>query len=126
MSLAQELTGHVWEKSASPHGNYVLQRCVEVMPPERVQFMISEMCGRAVSAAQDAKRCRVLQRLIEHCPHWQTKPLVEELVASAERLFRHAYGNFVIQNILEQGEPECRHRLAEMMVPELKAMSKHR
>ena len=70
--------------------------------------------------------CRVLERLLEHCPTEQTAPLVEEapgcvalrgiawldgvappcprqVLAGAPQLCRHTFGNFVVQHVLEHG-----------------------
>merc|ERR1712151_127458 len=76
--------------------------CIEVLPAERVQFIIAEMAGRAVL---------VLERLIEHCSCSQTAVLVDELVSHSRELCRHSCGNYIMQHILEYGSDAQRSSL---------------
>ncbi|CAK9104676.1 Maternal protein pumilio, partial [Durusdinium trenchii] len=103
VALAEQLQGHVKEAFASPHANHVLQKCIQLIPPERLGFLLAEMHGSAVAAASHRYGCRVLERLLEHCPSEQTAPLIEEVLSGAPQLCRHTFGNFVVQHILEHG-----------------------
>merc|ERR1711963_5681 len=47
-SLVESFKGHVWSLSECPHANHVLQKCIVVMPPAQVSFIIQEIQGRAV------------------------------------------------------------------------------
>jgi pumilio RNA-binding family len=91
-ALAKPLQGHVVEAAISPHANHVLQKCIEVLPANQVQFVLQEMKGNAVAAARHRYGCRVLERLIEHCPWTQTADLVEEVLDNASQLCRHTFG----------------------------------
>lgn len=126
VALADGLKGHVREASISPHGNHVLQKCITVMPPDRIQFVLTEMQGYATTAARHRYGCRVLERLIEHCPHQQTLGLIEEVLSGTEKLCRHAFGNFVVQHILEHGISEHKQRVAEVLHADAVRLAKHR
>ena len=49
--------------------------------------------------------CRVIQRILEHCNPEQTGPILEELHSNTEQLLQDQYGNYVIQHVLERGDP---------------------
>merc|ERR1711972_574504 len=46
--LCKELHGKVRNAVQSGHGNYVVQKLIEVMPPEQSYFVAWELCGYAV------------------------------------------------------------------------------
>mmetsp|Transcript_24291 Transcript_24291/g.64115 ORF Transcript_24291/g.64115 Transcript_24291/m.64115 type:complete len:291 (-) Transcript_24291:41-913(-) len=125
-ALAQELRGHIWQAIRCRHANHVLQKCIELMPPDRLSFVLTEMKGHTVNAARHRYGCRVLERLIEHCPSWQTDDLVEELLVAASQLCRHTFGNFVIQHVLEHGTPLQRQRIAEVLHADVQRLARHR
>jgi len=58
----------------------------------------------------------VVQRLLEHCRQADLKPLIEEILSHSQQLCMDEYGNYVIQELLQRGETEHRHRIAMMLV----------
>ena len=50
--------------------------------------------------------CRVIQRILEHCPHEQTSGILSQIHASIEVLIVDQYGNYVIQHVLQHGKPD--------------------
>jgi len=104
--LATKLHGHVKELLESPNGNHVLQKCIEVLPPQSVRFIIDELLFWPPSWIGVAKHrfgCRIIERLLEHCPEHMTAPLIDAVVSEAGTLARHPYGNYVVQHVLEYG-----------------------
>jgi len=102
----RQMHGHVVELLDSPHGNHVLQKCIEVLPPDTVQFVVDELCAfpdHGLSIAKHRFGCRILERLMEHCPADQTRVLVEDVIRNVYVLCRHPFGNYVVQHILEYG-----------------------
>lgn len=118
-AFATKLHGNVKELLESQHGNHVLQKCVEVLPPHSVQFIIDELACWPLSWIGVAKHrfgCRVIERLLEHCPEHMVKPLIDAIVTVADVLARHPYGNYVVQHALEYGTSVQRSRLVAMFV----------
>ena len=68
------------------------RKCIELIPPEKLGFLFEEMSGHAVTAARHRYGCRVLERLLEHCPSSQTAPLIEEVLLGTQQLCRHTFG----------------------------------
>eukprot|EP00929_Paragymnodinium_shiwhaense_P032797 TRINITY_DN1812_c0_g1_i2.p2 TRINITY_DN1812_c0_g1~~TRINITY_DN1812_c0_g1_i2.p2 ORF type:complete len:447 (+),score=85.03 TRINITY_DN1812_c0_g1_i2:120-1460(+) len=111
--LVKELQGCVARAAASPHGNFVLQKIVEVMPASSSRFISQELLGHAVESACNKFGCRILCRLLEHsATDASTVQLVEELLAKPGYLIRHDFGHHVIESILEHGLD--RHKQAIM------------
>jgi len=126
-ALIAQLEGRVCEASKSPHANYVLQRCIRVLPTKRLQFVLDELKGRAVVTARHRCGCRILQRLLERgFPHEQTAGLVAEVMSDADRLCRHPFGNFVLQHILDHGTDSQRSAVVCAVLPDARGLARHR
>lgn len=111
VALAYGLRGYVQELIASRHGNYVLQKVVEVVPASVFSFIAEELLYIGASVARHRFGCRILCRLLEHLNE-QTCTLVDEVLKDAEALCRHHFGNYVIQHVLEFGTAEQKHKVA--------------
>merc|ERR1712070_558687 len=124
--LSKQLEPHVLELAQSPHGNFVLAKMVERLPPVSVNFVIERLQGSGSKIAQKKYGCRVLERLIEHCSEHQMAPLIRELVADADVLSRQQFGNFVVQHLLEHGEMPLRSCIVRQLLPCISALAMHR
>eukprot|EP00930_Biecheleria_cincta_P091061 TRINITY_DN80566_c0_g1_i1.p1 TRINITY_DN80566_c0_g1~~TRINITY_DN80566_c0_g1_i1.p1 ORF type:complete len:349 (+),score=60.73 TRINITY_DN80566_c0_g1_i1:90-1049(+) len=116
-SLANELSGHVWEAICCPHANYVLQKCIVVAKhdsPGITQFIIDEIMERGEDAvlhvASHCYGCRILERFLEHSSHDQVDPISVKLVQNIAMLVQDYYGNFVVQYLLKFGHHRHRQR----------------
>lgn len=119
-SLALELRGHVWATIASPHGNYVVQKMIEVLPASLVVFVAEELRGYAVETARHRYGCRVLCRLLEHsASEPATVALVEEVLTQAAVLSSHEYGHYVVESVLEHGSASQASCVARDLRPDL-------
>merc|ERR1719203_600687 len=52
--------------------------------------------------------------------------LTDKVLASAEQLCRHPFGNFVVQHLLEHGTPEQRRAVVDMLCADLQRLARHR
>jgi pumilio RNA-binding family len=118
-ALAAELQGHVCEAMRCPHANYVLQKCVSVMRPASLQFIIDELTlkspGMVTFAARHKYGCRIIQRLLEHCLPAQVQNLADRLLDDAVATSLHPYGNYVMQHLVEHGTSEQRRFLSRLL-----------
>jgi hypothetical protein len=124
--IVANLQGFVLEALQSPHANYVLQKCFEVMPPLKLQFVLRELKGQGIFVARHRFGCRIIQRSIERCTAEQNEDLITEILMDAPQLVRHTYGNFVIQHILQYGTPKQVHQIAEVLLTDAIRFAKHR
>merc|ERR1712151_532900 len=94
-------------------------KMIRRISPEKLGFIVSELEGKAVEAAQHRTQCRVLERVIEHFPNSQIEKLVQELLDGAKRLCKHTFGNFIVQSILAHGTPIQRACIVDIVVEDV-------
>merc|ERR1712218_69696 len=97
-----------------PHANHVLQKCITLLQPDDVQFIVDELLGRdglMVQATKHRYGCRIVQQLLKRCPSEQVERIVEVLLSDALALSCHPFGNFVMQCLLEHGTEDQRYRM---------------
>jgi len=126
VALALELKGHVCEAISSPHANFVVQKCIEVLPATVVPFIIDEV-ERAgfIWASKHKYGCRVIQRLIEFCPAEQVHTMVNSLFKSFLEVARHAYGTHVFQLLARSGPEKRRQQAWSLMEEHVEALVSH-
>jgi len=124
--LAAELHGHVVRAMRCPHANHVLQKCIMVMQPKSLQFIVDELMARNGTVAQAAKHryaCRVIQHMLTKCPASQTAELAEALIRDAKVLACHTIGHFSIKQLLEIGTQDQRYRLIRVLEQNMRSIS---
>lgn len=126
-SLVAEFHGHVREMLESPHGNYVVQMLVEVMPTALVRFVAVDLVGRGPSASRHRFGCRIICRLLEHTAFdGPTVDLVDEILKEVKELSRHVFGHHVIRSILEHGLSRQRVEIAHALHSDLQRFAGNR
>jgi hypothetical protein len=125
--MVSELRGHVGELVESQHGNHVLQKAVEVMPPPVLFFMLPELkaWGSPRDLATHKYGCRVLERIIEHFPMPQLLHFIEDILDASVAMSKEPFGNFVMQHILEHGNGDHRHRVVLALGADLQDTATH-
>jgi hypothetical protein len=121
-ALVDQLRGHVVKLVESPHGNHVLQKCIETLPNNSVQFVIDELGsgyrGGWATLARHRYGCRVEERLIEQFPEEMLGLLMTAVIADTHTLCYHPYGNYVLQHVLEYGSKEKRSQIISILIKE--------
>ncbi|CAJ1397050.1 unnamed protein product, partial [Effrenium voratum] len=112
--------GHVWEALRDPFANYVLQKCITVLCRDDLTFVFQELQQKGPEMIQQAARhkygCRIIQRLLECGPADQVNDLIDCLLHDAINICAHPYGNYVMQNLLDQSTREQRRRLLHSLM----------
>jgi pumilio RNA-binding family len=65
--LVNELVGNVMKCVKDQNGNHVIQKCIECVPPNLIQFIVDGFAGKVLTLASHPYGCRVIQRILEHC-----------------------------------------------------------
>lgn len=65
--LVKELEGNVMKCVKDQNGNHVIQKCIERVPPDLIQFIVDSFSGNVYTLATHPYGCRVIQRILEHC-----------------------------------------------------------
>ncbi|XP_025068094.1 pumilio homolog 2 isoform X6 [Alligator sinensis] len=124
--MVKELDGHVLKCVKDQNGNHVVQKCIECVQPQSLQFIIDAFKGQVFVLSTHPYGCRVIQRILEHCTAEQTLPILEELHQHTEQLVQDQYGNYVIQHVLEHGRPEDKSKIVSEIRGKVLALSQHK
>jgi len=122
-ALADGLRGHICDAVRSPHANFVVQKCIEVLRPAAFQFIIDELMGDSLGHVAEHKfGCRVVMRLLEHSLPHQVCQVVGVIMPSVPKLARHRYGNYVVQSMISNSATEQRCLILEIFRREIAMM----
>jgi len=114
--LVSELHGCVRRAISSPHGNYVIQKVVEVLPIALSRFVVNELLEDCSGIVRHRFGCRAMCRILEHSGgdsmEINTWMMANEVVKEAADLLLHNFGHHVIESLLEHGLPEHKHQIA--------------
>ncbi|XP_014853007.1 PREDICTED: pumilio homolog 2 isoform X6 [Poecilia mexicana] len=124
--IVRELDGHVLKCVKDQNGNHVVQKCIECVQPQALQFIIDAFQGQVFVLSTHPYGCRVIQRILEHCTQEQTLPILEELHQHSEQLGQDQYGNYVIQHVLEHGRPEDKSKIVAEVRGKVLVLSQHK
>lgn len=59
--MVSELNGAVMKCVRDQNGNHVIQKCIECVPQDRIQFIVSSFYGQVVTLSSHPYGCRVIQ-----------------------------------------------------------------
>ena len=59
--MVKELDGSVMKCVRDQNGNHVVQKCIECVPQDHIQFIISAFYGQVVVLSSHPYGCRVIQ-----------------------------------------------------------------
>ncbi|MED6168982.1 hypothetical protein PIB30_017127 [Stylosanthes scabra] len=127
IQLVQELDGHLMRCVHDQNGNHVIQKCIECMPIDKIQFIISAFQGQVATLSTHPYGCRVIQRVLEHCSDEQNiQRVVDEILRYACFLAEDQYGNYVIQHVIEKGRENERSQILSKLTGRIVQLSKHK
>lgn len=139
LPLLEEFQGHIITCIHDQNGNHVIQKCIEVIS-NRIRTMLSVKEGRnkfdqKLKQYQNVMKrivecvlgttpslschpygCRVLQRILEHCPENLKIMALDTICESHRDLLDDQYGNYVIQHVLQFGRDEDRVSILGIVV----------
>ena len=125
-SMVKELESHVLKCVRDQNGNHVIQKAIERVPSQYVQFIINSFKGQVNRLAAHPYGCRVIQRMLEHCEEEDRESILGELHACTATLIPDQFGNYVIQHVIENGEEKDRCRMITIVISQLLMYSKHK
>lgn len=124
--MVKELENHVLKCVRDQNGNHVIQKAIERVPSQHVQFIINAFKGQVNRLAAHPYGCRVIQRMLEHCEEVDRQSILAELHACTASLIPDQFGNYVIQHVIENGEETDRSRMISIVISQLLVFSKHK
>lgn len=65
--------------------------------------------------------------MLEHCPEQQAElGIMEEILRATTTLAQDQYGNYVVQHVLEHGQPAEKKDICTKLAGQIVAMSQHK
>lgn len=128
-SMVKELDGpnkQVIMVIKDQNGNHVVQKAIERVPAEHIQFIVEAHKGEVVKLATHTYGCRVIQRILEHCEPSAKRVILDELHGCVGPLITDSFGNYVVQHVIVNGEPDDRRRVVSIVQHQLLIFSKHK
>ncbi|KAK1647586.1 hypothetical protein QYE76_065391 [Lolium multiflorum] len=109
IEMAKELGSNLLKCVCDQHANHAIQKCIEFVPAHHIQFVYRSLRGKVKMLSSHTFGYHVIQKALEFCKDTQMKNvLVTEILESVNELSVDPYGNFVVQYIVEHGEPRER------------------
>eukprot|EP00798_Chlamydomonas_sp_ICE-L_P014163 gene14163-20130_t len=143
-AIIAELDNQMMRCVRDQNGNHVIQKIVKCVPSSSIRPMINQLLEHMVPLSSHPFGCRVIQRLLEHClpevkaslrllkyclpevkasprmlvhclPEVKASPVMKEVLKHITHLAQDQYGNYVIQHVVEHGEPSERQQIQSML-----------
>jgi mRNA-binding protein PUF3 len=108
------------------NGNHVIQKIIELVPRQHLDFIMDTIRGQVSSLASHAYGCRVIQRMLEHGTEEDKAEIMNELHSSTHLLITDQYGNYVAQHVIQNGKPEDSARIIDLVMGDFVTLSKHK
>ena len=124
--LVKELEKDVLKCVKDQNGNHVIQKAIERVPAEHIQFIINAFTGQVQALATHSYGCRVIQRMLEHCEEPTRSAVLQELHACTTSLIVDQFGNYVTQHVIEHGREADRAQVISLVTAQLVNFSRHK
>ncbi|GAM83674.1 hypothetical protein ANO11243_016620 [Dothideomycetidae sp. 11243] len=108
------------------NGNHVIQKCLNHLKQDNVQFIIDAVCAHVVTVGTHRHGCCVLQRCVDHASSVQKGQLVASITRNVFALVQDPFGNYVVQYILDLGEPAFSEPICLSMVGSVYALARQK
>lgn len=61
IAVISELDGHIMRCARDQNGNHVIQKCIECLPEDAIQFVIIALYDQVVTLSTHPYGCRIIQ-----------------------------------------------------------------
>lgn len=114
--LTQALTPAAARLCIDSHGNHVIQRIILKLGPKHAEFVFDAVAASVGDVARHRHGCCVIQRCLDSPPSEARSHLVRCIVDKALELMQDAYGNYVVQYVLDVCSDDDVHSVCESVV----------
>jgi Pumilio-family RNA binding repeat len=105
------------------HGNHVIQRILLRLSPVHSQFVFDAVAASVADVARHRHGCCVIQRCLDSPPSAARSHLVHRIVEKSLELMQDAYGNYVVQYVLDVCTDEDVHAVCESVVGKVNSLA---
>ena len=114
--LTRSLTPAAARLCIDSHGNHVIQRILLKLPYQYSHFVFDAVANSVGDVARHRHGCCVIQRCLDSPPSTARSNLVHRIVEKSLELMQDAYGNYVVQYVLDVCSDEDVHAVCESVV----------
>ncbi len=114
--LTRSLTPAAARLCIDSHGNHVIQRILLKLPYQYSHFVFDAVANSVGDVARHRHGCCVIQRCLDSPPSAARSNLVLRIVDKSLELMQDAYGNYVVQYVLDVCSDEDVHAVCESVV----------
>ena len=127
-ALIGELENHVLKCVKDQNGNHVIQKAIERCAPETIGFIYRAFLDQVQHLSLHPYGCRVIQRCLERPEWFPAKPrILTELHSSMQQgMIADQYGNYVVQHVVQKGDPQDKAQVFRLVIAGLEGYSKHK
>uniref|UniRef100_A0A7S3KX64 PUM-HD domain-containing protein n=1 Tax=Amphora coffeiformis TaxID=265554 RepID=A0A7S3KX64_9STRA len=124
-SADEETAAEILTKALAPaaarlcidsHGNHVIQRIILKLGPKYSDFVFDAVAASVGDVARHRHGCCVIQRCLDSSPSEARSHLVRRIVDKSLELMQDAYGNYVVQYVLDVCSDDDVHAVCESVV----------
>uniref|UniRef100_A0ACD5ZW28 Uncharacterized protein n=1 Tax=Avena sativa TaxID=4498 RepID=A0ACD5ZW28_AVESA len=124
IEMAKEFGSNLLKCACDQHANNTVQKCIEFVPPQYIQFVYRSLCGKVKMLSTHPFGCHVIQKALEFCKDPQIMhAIVGEILECVNELSVDPYGNYVVQFIVEHGGPHDRQIIVQKFEGQVMRMS---
>lgn len=98
------------------HGNHVIQRILLKLGHRHAKFVFDAVAESVGDVARHRHGCCVIQRCLDSPPGHARSHLVRRIVDKSLELMQDAYGNYVVQYVLDVCSDEDVHAVCESVI----------
>lgn len=114
--LTRSLTPAAARLCIDSHGNHVIQRILLKLPYQYSHFVFDAVANSVGDVARHRHGCCVIQRCLDSPPSTARSNLVHRIVEKSLELMQDAYGNYVVQYVLDVCSDDDVHAVCESVV----------
>uniref|UniRef100_N1QXL4 Pumilio-like protein n=2 Tax=Aegilops tauschii TaxID=37682 RepID=N1QXL4_AEGTA len=107
--MSKELDSNLFKCICDQHANHVVQKCMECVQPQYIQFIYRRLCGKAKMLSTHPYGCHVVQvKMLEFCKDPQIMDrFITEILDCVKELSIDPYGNYVVQGMIIHQYANC-------------------
>lgn len=98
------------------HGNHVIQRILLKLGPKHTKFVFDAVAASVGDVARHRHGCCVIQRCLDSPVSEARSHLVNRIVEKSLELMQDAYGNYVVQYVLDVCSDDDVHAVCESVI----------
>ncbi|KAG0252310.1 hypothetical protein BG011_007048 [Mortierella polycephala] len=125
--IVTEMFRRIRETIVHRHACHVWQKVFEIRwvdaPPAVMTYVNNAVVGRWASVAVDEIGSLVVQNIFENCTEHGKRPALHEVLQSVTTIAKGQWGNWVIQHILEHGDPDDRATVTQRILEDSVSLS---